>query len=139
MSTVESLKSGTVNVSDIATLEQLDLVKLVGELSSYYPIEFLNHRIGEKWEIGLAQDCVSDEFQRCLILTSERGHLTTIAVMASINVQQSPSSPDIYEMTSGGGYSLYRTPDGWKIKFLEEKQISLKRDVLKRRGWLFAR
>lgn len=138
MSTVESLKSGSVNVSDIATLEQLDIEQLVDELSSHYLIEFLNHRIGEKWEVGLAKGRVNDEFQRCLMLTSERGHLTTIAVMAFINFQQSPSSPDLCDMTSGAGYSLCRTPDGWKIRSLDEKRVSLKRDVLKKRGWLFA-
>lgn len=138
MSTVEGLKSGAVNVSDIATLEQLDIEQLVGELSSHYPIEFLNHRIGEKWEVGLAKNHVSDEFQRCLMLTSEGGHLTTIAVMAFIGFQQSPSSPEFCDMTSGAGYSLYRTPDGWRIKSLDEKQVSLKRNVLKKRGWLFA-
>lgn len=138
MSTAENLKSGAVNVSDIAMLEQLDIEQLVGELSSHYPVRFLNHRIGEKWEVGLAKDRVSDELQRCLMLTSERGHLTTIAVIAFIDFQQSASTPDLCDMTSGGGYSLYRTPDGWKIKSLDEKQVSLKRDVLKNRGWLFA-
>jgi hypothetical protein len=138
MSTLESLKSGAINVSDITLLEQLDTEQLVDELSTYYQIQFLDRRVGKKWEVGLAKDRVNDDFHRCLMLTSERGHLTTIAVMACLQIQESLSSPGIYEMTSGGGFSLYRTPDGWRIKSLDEKRVSLKRDSLKKRGWLFA-
>lgn len=137
MSTVDSLKSGALNVSDIESLERMDPEQFVNDLLPHYPVQFLDHQMGDKWEVGLAKHRDNGDFQRCLMLTSEGGHLTTIAVMAFVRFQPGRSSADLDEMTSGAGYSLYQTPDGWRIKSLDEKRVSLKSEVLKKRGWLF--
>lgn len=138
MSTVERLKTGTIDVSDIQTLEQLDVDQLISDVSVAYPARFLEHRVGDKWEVGLAKDRRQDACRRCLMLTSEHGRLTTIAVIDSIEIQPSSAATGSYEVITGGGFNLYRTPDGWKVKPMEEKSVTLTKATMQKRGWLFS-
>jgi hypothetical protein len=136
MATAENLKSGTIDISDVHSLEQLDVRQLVDELSAAFPERFLERRIADKWEVGLAKAKAGHRLNRCILLTSESGQLTTVAMMAFVEFRPSVQNAAVVDISSGGGFSLYRTPDGWKTKLLEEKTVSLATSELAKRGWL---
>ena len=134
-SILDTLRSGVIETSDLAWLEQLPSEEVLGELSPQFPVKFLESRGKDKWEIGLAQSCRRRNFQQCLLLTSERGRVTTLGMMTFVRVRQSRGSSGVYEFSSGGGFSLYRDPDGWKLKLLNEQTVKLPKEMLQKRGW----
>jgi hypothetical protein len=139
---VERLKFGTLDVSDLRLIEALRLPNILERLSGSYPIRFLFRQQRTKQEIGLArthrvvrrQAGTTHTFQDCLLLTSESDQITTLAAMPLLRVRVRRSSEGI-DLDCGAGFSLYRDPDGWKIKLLEERTIRLSRQALSVRGW----
>jgi len=59
--------------------------------------------------------------------------------MSLLRVRTPRGEDEPVELSSGAGFSLYRDPDGWKIKLLDEKTVSLSRKVLQDRGWQLER
>jgi hypothetical protein len=70
-------------------------------------------------------------------VTSEAERLTTVAFLDLLTVSIPRGTDEPVELTSGSGYSLYHDPDGWKVKLLVERSISLNRATLRERGWHF--
>jgi hypothetical protein len=135
-SILDSLRSGVIETSDLDWLEQLPSEEVLGELSNQYPVKFLQARGKDKWEIGLAQSCRRRHYRQCLLLTSERGRVTTLGMMTFLRVRQPKRTPDALEFISGGGFSLYRDADGWKLKLLRERTVKLPKESIERRGWV---
>jgi hypothetical protein len=152
----ERLKAGTLNLTDLGTAEGIHGSDIVNRLRSLFPIHFFERRQRSKWEVGLAQTrrrhatvgrasssrtplekrtATTDTFHHCLFLTSESERLTTVAVMSLLRVRTPRGENELVELISGAGFSLYRDPDGWKIKLLQERSISLNRKALQERGW----
>src|SRR5438045_2747605 len=104
---LESLAGGTVDVSTLDALENVDFEKLVQQLKSSYPAHFLEGRRGKKSEFGGAKNRRGQTFRRCLLLTGEAGRLTTLAFLSSIRVKPSSKVQGSYELVSGEGFSLY--------------------------------
>jgi hypothetical protein len=133
--------------------------EILARLRPSHPVPFLNRHLGQKTEFGLARGkarrydyrpklhwprkskqpakLFRDEFKDCLLLTAESGWLTTLATMTSLRFRPSRRDPAQFELSCGAGLSLYRDPDGWKIKLLEERTVSLAERSLRARGWLF--
>jgi hypothetical protein len=99
------------------------------------------HR-GAKQEIGLAQGQSSSKrspvklLHQCLLLTTESGLMTAMAIMTHLRFRPSQQKNGLFELTCGAGFSVYHDPDGWRIKLLQERTVSLTRKTLKERGWL---
>jgi hypothetical protein len=150
---VERLKAGTLDVTDLGTVERLHMAEAVDRLQTLFPVQFLERRQRSKWEVGLAQShrrhtrtaqsaagsgkAVTETFRHCLFLTGEAERLTTVAAMGLLRARI-PSGHERVELTSGAGFSLYRDPDGWKIKLLEERTVALDRANVQHRGWRLA-
>jgi hypothetical protein len=133
--TLEMLGVGVVDLGALELLEELDVRNLCSDLSPSFPVRFLELRRGRKREFGLAQSRRKGKYRRCLLLTCESDALTTLALIAFIRIRQSREASAESELTTGGGFSLYHDPDGWKVKLLEERTVSLTRETLIQRGW----
>lgn len=137
-SILDTLKAGVIEASDLVWLEQLPSAEVLAELSAQYPVKFLESQGKEKWEVGRAQSCRRRHYQQCLLLTSEHGRVTTLGMMTFLRVRHAKLTPGVVEFISGGGFSLYRDPDGWKLKLLRERTVKLPKQLLVKRGWLIA-
>ena len=135
-SVLEKLKAGVIEASDLEWLEHLTSREVLAELSGQYPIKFLERRRPKKWEVGLAQNRRRNMYHHCLLLTSEADRLTTLAMLTLVRIRPPRKPASGYEISCGGGFSLYRDPNGWKLKLLHEQTISLSRTSLESRGWL---
>jgi len=132
---VQRIKSGTLNVSDLECLTQLNAEDLVDDLSQSYPLRFLEGCQRSKREVGLAQSRHRQKYVHCLLLTSEAGQITSLAAMTCLRVRRLPEPADSWEVTCGAGFNLYHDPDGWRLKLLEERTIALSEEMLRKRGW----
>ena len=137
---VQRLQVGTFELFDLEAFEKLQIEELTRELGTAYPLSFLKRQQRTKQEIGLAQSQSTSKrwpsklLRQCLLFTSESGRMTAMAVMTHIRFR--PSQRGIFELTSGAGFSVYHDPDGWRIKLLQERAVSLTRKSLRERGWL---
>ena len=134
-SILENLRAGVIEASDLERLEELGSQQVLEELACQYPVRFLESRGPEKWEFGQAQSRRRNLYRHCLLLTSEQGRLTTLAMLTFLRIRPPGKPTGTYEFTSGGGFSLYRDPDGWKLKLLEERKTTLTKKLMERRGW----
>jgi hypothetical protein len=156
----ERLKAGVLDLADVPLLEALELPRVLESVKPHYPVRFLEgQQRNGKQEIGLARErrfsaavrrpgktktptrqhvAETHTFRHCLLLTSESGRLTTLAVLSRLMVRIKQGEDEPLELVSGSGFSLYRDPDGWKVKPLEEKTVPLSRKVLQARGWHLA-
>ena len=138
----QRLQVGTLELFDLEAFEKLQIEDLTRELGSVYPLRFLKRQHRAKQEIGLAQSQSSSKrwpsklLHQCLLFTSESGRMTAMAVMTHIRFRFRPSQQGIFELTSGAGFSVYHDPDGWRIKLLQQRTVSLTRKNLRERGWL---
>ena len=136
----QRLQVGTLELFDLEAFEKLQIEDLTRELGSVYPLRFLKRQHRAKQEIGLAQSQSSSKrwpsklLHQCLLFTCESGRMTAMAVMTHIRFR--PSQQGIFELTSGAGFSVYHDPDGWRIKLLQQRTVSLTRKNLRERGWL---
>jgi hypothetical protein len=139
---VQRLQVGTLELFDLEAFEKLRVEDLVHELSRGYPVRFLESRHGKKQEIGLAQGQSSNKrwptkhLHQCLLLTTESERMTAMAVMTHLRFRPSQQQQGFFELMSGAGFSVYHDPDGWRVKLLQERTVSLTRRSLKDRGWL---
>jgi hypothetical protein len=88
-----------------------------------------------KTEIGLAQKRRARRYLRCIVLTFEFDRLTSLASMTYLRFRRSARQPEVRELASGAGFNLFRDIDGWKIKLLEERKVTLPDTSLRKRGW----
>jgi hypothetical protein len=136
----QRLQVGTLELFDLEAFEKLQIEDLTRELGTAYPLSFLKRQQRTKQEIGLAQSQSTSKrwpsklLHQCLLFTSELGRMTAMAVMTHIRFR--PSQQGTFELTSGAGFSVYHDPDGWRIKLLQERTVSLTRKNLRERGWL---
>ena len=129
------LKCGVIGASDLHWLEEFESDRVDSELATQFPVIFLQSRRPGKWEVGRAQSRHGNTFRHCVLLTSEAGRITTLARMTSLRVRPPGGTRNHYEIKVGAGYSLYRDPDGWKVKLLEERTTSLPKSLIEKRGW----
>jgi hypothetical protein len=132
---VQRIKSGTLNVSDLEDLGQMNAEDVVEKLSQMYPECFLEGCQRGKREIGLAQSRRQETYRHCLLLTSEDGRITSLAAMTCLQIRRLLESADNWEVTCGAGFNLFHDPDGWRLKLLEERTISLSEATIRKRGW----
>ncbi len=134
----EDLKAGHVDVADLDKLGAVSPQGLIAKLQPAFPLMFLEGRNRDKMEFGLAQRRRGQLYRRCLLLTFEGNRLTSLASLTSLRVRPSPGAPGSRELTSGAGFNVYRDPDGWMIKLLEQRTVTLAKESLRRRGWCLA-
>lgn len=143
----QELRSGIFNVADFNRMGKFKIDDVLAELTVLFPHKFLEHETQKSHEIGLAlwhgrvaragQKGVSHTYRHCLLLKSQAGVLTGLTLMWKLRFRPSPTEKKSFEFLSGAGMSVFRSPDGWVIKVLEEKTVSLPERLLLKRGWFF--
>jgi hypothetical protein len=139
---VQRLRVGTLELFDLKAFEKMRIADLARQLRAVYPVRFLERDHRTKKEIGLVQSVTRSNrwvtllLHRCLLLTSEHEQMTAMAVMTHIRFRPSRQGDARFELTSGAGFSVYHDPDGWRIKLLQERTVSLTEGALHTRGWI---
>src|SRR5579883_1702238 len=152
---VRQVRPGELDQAQISTLERLSATEFVEELRSKYLVLFQERRVGHKPEIGLARS-VSLELARrrlpnsrlslfffmpvlgqCVFVSSYDDRITEVTTVASIQVI--PGGGDSFEITlrTGLGHKFDKRPDGWFLKKLKKRPVTLSEALLSARGWNF--
>ena len=66
-----------------------------------------------------------------------RDSISEITMTASIRVRPEEGASRELILKMGRGYKLDRTPDGWVLKPLQRRAVTLAEDFLSKRGWKF--
>jgi hypothetical protein len=139
----------------ISTLEHLSAAEFVKELRLKYFVLFQQRRVGHKHEIGLARSLSLELARRrlpnsylplfffmpvlrqCMFVSSYDDRITEITAVASIQVI--PGGGDSLDVTlrMGLGHKLDKRPDGWFVKKLKKRPVTLSEAFLAARGWNF--
>jgi hypothetical protein len=153
---LQQIRSGTFDVANATTLEQLSSRQFLSDLRNLYPVLFQERRVGRKQEIGLARSLkfelsgreLSDSLfrpvilvrvlRKCLLVSTYDDSIGEITMAASIRVRPGGGASRGVILKMGRGYKLDRTPDGWVLTPLQRRSVSLTEEFLAKRGWNFA-
>ena len=140
------LQSGTINIADFGRIGKFKFAEVLAELTAIFPHKFLERTTQNSYEVGLAlvhgqtsragQKGVIHSYRQCILLKSEVGVLTGLTLLNKLRFRPSSTENNSFEFFSGAGISAFHSPDGWIIKVLEEKTVSLTTKLLTQRGWL---
>lgn len=149
------LRSGKMDVADTGALEKLSANYFIEDIKNFYNILFQERQVGNKQEVGLARS-LKVEFSvrglpnslfapvsphpvlsKCLFVSSYEDSISEITVAASIHVLPRGGEAKEVILKLGRGHKLDRTPDGWMIKPLERRSVTLSESFLSKRGWKF--
>lgn len=132
----------TTELPDAAAFEDMPFAEVLESLGRDFPFVFLDSWTGKKREVGLAKSKRgrggTQVYSHCLLLTAENDVLTTWAAVTSIRYRRPASDRHAVQIASGGGYSLFRDLDGWKIKLLNDQTVVLSEETMQMRGWRLA-
>jgi hypothetical protein len=124
-------------------------------MTGLYPILFQERRIGRKHEVGRARSSKLElavrklpdtlfpsvhplmVLSKCLFVNSYDDSISGITVTSSIRVWPKGGSAKDAILKLGSGFKLDRAPDGWTIKPLKGRPVTLSEDFLRERGWKF--
>jgi hypothetical protein len=123
------------------SLTKFRIEDVLAKLTELFPHKFLEHKTETAHEVGLARlhapKVISHTYRHCILIKSEAGIVTGLTFMSKLRIRPSPTKKKSFEFLSGAGMGVYRSPDGWVIKKLQEKSVSLTEELLMKRGWLF--
>jgi hypothetical protein len=152
---LRQLRSATLDVANVAPLEQLSSSEFIADLRNHYPIVFQERVAGKKHEVGMArslkfevafrklpdslfqQVSLLPVLKQCLFVSSYEGSISEITIANGIRVRPMEGAPGQILMKLGRGYKLDRTPDGWELKPLRSRPVALAETLLSTRGWRF--
>ena len=144
------LKDAQKGIFNIPQLEQLDFPKAITATFLIVSLQVVRaHSLDHFFEVGFAetQEAAKEKgktdqqsihtYVHCVFLTSDSGALTGVTFLGRIHCRPSPNKNGSFELASSSSVSVFKSPDGWVVKSLEEKTISLDEQVMTKRGWLF--
>jgi len=152
---LRQLRSGKLDVANAPSLEQLSAGDLVADLREMYPLVFQERRIRNKHEIGMARSISLETsyhqipnshffdvrlfrtLRKCVFMSSYNDSLGEITTISHIQVVPKGGADLDVTLKMGGGYKLDKTPDGWTVRRLKRRTITLNEPFLLRRGWNF--
>ncbi len=152
---LNQLKLGRFDLSQTAQLERFSPAEFLSDLRESYPIVFQERQIRDKHEIGMARRISMETSARqvpgssflrfgifhsvknCVLISDYANSLSEITVLSEIRVRpkSGPSLDVIVKM--GRGYKLDKTPDGWYVKQLKNRSVTISESFLLARGWRF--
>jgi hypothetical protein len=136
-------------------LEETAADRLVEDLRSIYRLTFQERRIGNKWELSLAQSFRAElairpprdavfvslplvpAYLNCVMLNIEDSYVTGISRLTRLTVWQVSKPERGLALRSGRGFKLDKTPDGWAMKPMRTRVVKLSAEFLQERGWRF--
>lgn len=149
------IKTGIFDPADVEILEQPAAVDFLAELDVAYPFQFQERRLRDKWEVSLARSLRHEievfsskdsltplvflvpVFRGCLFLSGEGNFVTGIAATNCLSVKPIRKPFRGLSLTTGRGFKLDRSAEGWSIKPVVNRTVRLTEDFLKKRGWRF--
>ncbi len=76
-------------------------------------------------------------FRDCLLLSGEAESVTGVAVATRLIVKPRRKPRRALVLTTGRGFKLDRSPDGWVIKPVKKRTVTLTEEFLRKNGWQF--
>jgi hypothetical protein len=152
---LRQLRSGKLDVASAPSLEQLSPGDLAANLREVYPLVFQERRIRDKYEIGMARSISLETtlrqipnslflhvrsfltLSKCVFISSYHDSLGEITTISHIQVVPKGGAALDVTLKMGGGYKLDKTPDGWAVRRLKRRTITLTEPFLVKRGWNF--
>ena len=151
----DRLRHGILDRNDTSMLEHARASEFVAELKSVYRITFQERRLRGKWEVSLARVLraelvarsvpgalfvslhVVPVYKDCLLLSIEDDSITGISRITKLTVRGVKKPTPGLALTTGRGFKLDNTPDGWSLKPIQKKTVKLAESFLRDRGWKF--
>ncbi len=149
------LRKGLHDDSDLTFLEHVNATDWIAELQSVFRITLQERQIRGKWELAFARTHRTELVARsirnsvffsyivvpvyldCLMLNVEDNAVTGISRLDRLRVRAVGKPAPGLAMTTGRGFKLDNTPDGWTIKPLRRRTVRLSQSFLQTRGWHF--
>ncbi len=143
-----AIANGYFRQADVKRLEKLSLTKLVAQLATLSPHQFLDMHLKQMCEVGFAKSYrsiivkrlgmprrITHVFKDCIIVTSDRDIVTDMTYISEIRCRRSRDHKHTYELSSGSGTGFSIGPDGFALAARKPASISLSDAFLKKRGW----
>jgi hypothetical protein len=152
---LRQLRSGKLDVANASSLEQLSSSDFAADLREGYPLAFQERRIRHKHEIGMARSISLETslyqipnslflhvrsfltLSKCVFVSSYNDSLSEITTISHIQVVPKGGVALDVTLKMGRGYKLDKTPDGWTVRRLKRRTITLTEPFLVKRGWNF--
>lgn len=152
---IRRLRLGEFDPGEVEALEKLSASRFVSDLADLYPIAFQERHIGRKREVGLARSLrfalavrkspaslfplmhMHPVLRKCVFVNSYDDAISGLAVATGIHARPKGGPTKDAVLKMGRGYSLDRTSDGWSVKPLNGRTVTLSEDFLRKRGWKF--
>lgn len=152
---LHQLRHGRCEPAEIAALDRAAARELLEELASIYTYRFQERRLHDKWEISMAKSLrqrldarfprqsvfpiliPTPVFRSCVFVSGEGDRITGLGVTKGLIARPTRRSPQELVVTTGSGFKLDRTPDGWVIQTLKRRTVHLSQEFLRKRGWRF--
>lgn len=149
------LRKGTHENSDLAFLEHINASDWITQLKSAFRFTLQERHIRGKWEIALARTHRTELVARsirnsvffsyivvpvyldCLMLNLEDNAVTGISRLDRLMIRAVAKPAPGVALTTGRGFKLDKTPDGWAMKRLRRRTVRLSESFLQARGWHF--
>lgn len=152
---LRQLRAGKADVAIAERLGQLSANELVADIRAAYPVLFQERFVGRKHEIGVARAvrfefsahklrdsllpgvCLLPVLWKCVFVSSYNDVLSEITSVASIHVRPVWNTPHSTLLKLGSGVKFDCTAEGWAVKPLRRRRVTLSDDFLRKRGWKF--
>jgi hypothetical protein len=152
---LRQLRSGNLDISSLSGLERLSARDFVSDLSALYPLMIQERHIGTRYEVGLARSrkielavhrnpntlfasvSLDPVLSKCLFVSSYDDSISEITIAASLHLHPRGGTSKHVVLKMGKGLKLDRTPDGWTLKPLQRRSVTLTEEFLSKRGWQF--
>ena len=152
---LRQLRSGKLDVANATSLEQFSSSDFASDLREVYPLVFQERRIQNKHEIGMARSISLETaihqvrnsrfsliglfptLSKCIFISSYDDSIGEITAISSIQVVPKGGPTLDVTLKLGVGYKLDKAPDGWTVKRLKRRTITLTEPLLAKRGWNF--
>jgi hypothetical protein len=148
---IRQLRAGVIDSKDTAVLEGHSALEYIAELRRLFPVEFQERRVDRKYEVGLARSIqqaltlinvagspfpvMVTEIRRCLFVSCYHDLLSEITYTSGIRLRPMGGATGEVMLEMGLGNKLDRTPDGWVLKPLMRRTVTLTESFLSKRGW----
>jgi hypothetical protein len=146
---LQSLRTGRRDQALTVYLDQVSARALIAGLKAAYSVVFQERTVEQKHEIGMSQErkyvlqhsgdeipaiAAPASLVHCLFISDYHDKVSEITWAGRIQVRNAPGG---LALTYGKGYKLDRTVDGWTIKPLRIRNVTLSEELLSARGWKF--
>jgi len=149
---LRQLRSARPDAGVAERLGQMSANAIVADIRAAYPVLFQERFIGRKHEVGVARAlrfefsardslspalCLLPVLWKCVFVSSYDDVVSEVTSTASIHVRPAWNTPHKTVLKLGRGVKFDSTAEGWTVKPLQRRAVTLSDDLLRKRGWKF--